>query len=80
MAKARVVLLFAAFALAAGAQRAAAQAWPNKPVKIVVPFVAGGSVDSLARVFAAKLQELLKTPVVIDNRGGAGGNVGATRS
>ena len=77
MAKARVVLLFAAFALAAGAQRAAAQAWPNKPVKIVVPFVAGGSVDSLARVFAAKLQELLKTPVVIDNRGGAGGNVGA---
>ena len=64
-------------ALTVSATAALAQAWPAKPVKIVVPFVAGGAVDSFARVFAAKLQDLLKTPVVIDNRGGAGGNVGA---
>jgi tripartite-type tricarboxylate transporter receptor subunit TctC len=60
-----------------GASRAFAQAWPAKPVKIVVPFVAGGAVDSFARVFAAKLGDLLGAAVVIDNRGGAGGNVGA---
>ncbi len=56
---------------------AMAQAWPSKPIRIVVPFPAGGSVDSLARVYAARMQEQLRQSVVIDNRGGAGGNLGA---
>ena len=72
-----VILSAAAAALVGDMGAARAQAWPSKPIKIVVPFPAGGSVDSLGRVFAAQLQERLKQPVVIDNRGGAGGNVGA---
>ncbi len=64
-------------ALGASISGAAAQAWPAKPIRIVIPFPPGGSVDSFGRVFAAKLQDLLKTPVVIENKGGAGGNVGA---
>lgn len=72
-----VILSAAAAALVGDMGVARAQAWPAKPIKIVVPFPAGGSVDSFGRVFAAQLQERLKQPVVIDNRGGAGGNVGA---
>jgi tripartite-type tricarboxylate transporter receptor subunit TctC len=73
----RLMAPFALIALMAGTAGAHAQAWPSKPIKIIVPFPPGGSVDSFGRVFAAKLQDQLKTPVVIDNRGGAGGNVGA---
>jgi tripartite-type tricarboxylate transporter receptor subunit TctC len=70
--------VFVASALfAAGCASALAQTWPSKPIKIIVPFPAGGSVDSMGRVLAARLQEQLKTSVIIDNRGGAGGNVGA---
>lgn len=61
----------------ATADRACAQAWPTKTIRIVVPFPAGGSVDALGRVFAARLQDQLKQSVIIDNRGGAGGNLGA---
>jgi tripartite-type tricarboxylate transporter receptor subunit TctC len=51
--------------------------WPNKPVRIVVPFSAGGSTDVVARMVGQKLSELWGQTVVIDNRAGAGGNVGA---
>jgi tripartite-type tricarboxylate transporter receptor subunit TctC len=63
-------------ALAANVGAARAQAWPNRPVHVVVPFAAGGGLDLTARVFADKLQQQLGQPVVIDNRAGAGGNVG----
>jgi tripartite-type tricarboxylate transporter receptor subunit TctC len=63
------------FALAAGS--ALPQSYPNKPVRIVVPFPAGGSVDTVARSVGQRLAEFLKQPVLVDNRGGAGGNVGA---
>jgi len=53
------------------------QAYPTKPVRIVVPFPAGGPVDQTARVLAAKMTGLLGQPVVIDNKGGAGGVLGA---
>jgi tripartite-type tricarboxylate transporter receptor subunit TctC len=55
----------------------AAPAFPERPVKIVVPFTAGGAVDVVARILAPKLSDLLGQPVIIENRGGAGGMVGA---
>src|ERR1700759_4166806 len=51
--------------------------WPQKPVRIVVPFPGGGSADALCRIVAAKLSGTWKQPVIVDNRPGAGGNVGA---
>ena len=54
-----------------------AQAWPEKPVRIIVPFGPGGSADTLGRLVAQKLSEHLKASFVVENRGGAGGAVGA---
>ena len=55
---------------------AMAQAWPNKSVRVVIPFPAGGSADTLARLLGQKLTERLGQPFVADNRPGAGGNIG----
>lgn len=57
-------------------QPAAAQAWPAKPVTIIVPFAAGGTTDILARLIGQKLADRLGQPFVVENRPGSGGNVG----
>ena len=69
------ILVAAAFAVSSFA--AHAQGWPQKPVKIVVPFGAGGTTDVVARLLAQKLSEAWGQAVVIENRVGAGGNIGA---
>ncbi|MBI3533797.1 MAG: tripartite tricarboxylate transporter substrate binding protein [Burkholderiales bacterium] len=69
--------LLAALVATAGVLPAAhAQSWPSKPIKVVVNFPAGGAADQIARAVAQPLQEALGQPVVIDNRGGSGGNIG----
>jgi len=67
------------FAIAAVAVSAAAQAqtYPNKPIRIIVPYAAGGTSDILARQIGPKLTETWGQPVVIENKAGANGNVGA---
>lgn len=68
-------LLFA-FAMLVAGKQVQAQDYPARAVKIVVTFPAGGSADITARVFADKLSELWKQPVIIENRPGAGGSIG----
>jgi tripartite-type tricarboxylate transporter receptor subunit TctC len=55
---------------------AGAQSWPNRPVKLIVPFPPGGGSDAVGRVIAQRLSERLGQQVVVDNRGGAGGSMG----
>jgi tripartite-type tricarboxylate transporter receptor subunit TctC len=70
------LLLIVMLSLAALAP-AHAQNWPTKPVRIVVPFPAGGTTDIVARSLGAELQKTWQQPVVIENRAGAAGNIGA---
>ena len=67
----------AALTLALAAGTAFAQAYPGKPIRIVVPFAAGGTSDILARAIGPKMTETWNQPIVVENKTGANGNVGA---
>jgi len=72
----RLLRSFGALVLAVASLGAPA-AWPDKPLKIVVPFSAGGSTDTVARIVAEKLSGLLGQSVIVDNKAGAGGAIGS---
>jgi tripartite-type tricarboxylate transporter receptor subunit TctC len=73
MSIARLLLVLLLLASPAVAQTA----WPQKQVRVIVPFPAGGSADTLCRIVSEKLSSAWNQPVIVDNRAGAGGNVGA---
>lgn len=74
-----LIRLAGAAAVAAGllaAGPASAQAYPDKPIRFIVPWPAGGATDQVARILSLPLSQALGVPVVVDNRAGAGGNIG----
>ncbi|MFN0160147.1 MAG: Bug family tripartite tricarboxylate transporter substrate binding protein [Burkholderiales bacterium] len=73
----RLVIAVCALALAMLAASSHAQPYPNKPIRLVVPFPPGGATDAWARIVQVRLGEALGTSILIDNRGGAGGMIGA---
>ena len=72
----QALLLFLAGCLALSAFAAAAQDWPNKPIRIVVPFPSGGTTDTAVRPLADRLSQQLGVSVVVDNKPGAAGRIG----
>jgi tripartite-type tricarboxylate transporter receptor subunit TctC len=73
--RALFAVMLAICALGAAAQ-SSVQAYPSKPIKFVVPFAPGGGTDLVARIIGAKMSESMGQPVVVENRGGAGGQIG----
>jgi tripartite-type tricarboxylate transporter receptor subunit TctC len=76
----RHALAAAALALASLALPAAASTWPERPVKLIVPYPPGGITDIVGRAVAERMSETLRQPVVVDNRAGAGGTIGASEA
>jgi tripartite-type tricarboxylate transporter receptor subunit TctC len=72
----RTALLLCALGLAATGGKALAQDFPSKPIRFIVPYTPGGGADRTARLLAQHLAALLGQPVVVENRGGASGNIG----
>ena len=75
--RSRGLTLIAALLAVCASSSALAQAWPQRPIKVVIPFPPGGPTDLVMRTATEKIQTILKQPVVIENQPGAGGNIGA---
>jgi len=75
--RAKSLTFVAALLAVCASSSALAQAWPQRPIKVVIPFPPGGPTDLVMRTAAEKIQIILKQPVVIENQPGAGGNIGA---
>jgi tripartite-type tricarboxylate transporter receptor subunit TctC len=71
------LLAAALLSLVALTSSAFSQEWPTRPIRFVVPFPAGGATDALTRLLCERLTAELETPCIVENRGGAGGNIGA---
>lgn len=76
--KRRTLFSLTAAGLAAPSVLQAQASWPDRPLRLIVPFPPGGSVDTIARLFQPKLADILGKNIVIDNRGGASGSIGGT--
>jgi tripartite-type tricarboxylate transporter receptor subunit TctC len=72
----KTLCLLVSAVIAGSASLAHAQAWPSKPIRLIVNFGVGGAPDVVARLYAPRLSEALGQPVVVENRAGAGGNIG----
>lgn len=73
----KVVALFGLMLIIGFGSVAQAQSWPTKPIKLIIPFAAGGTTDILGRILAQQMTIVLGESVIVENRGGAGGNIGA---
>jgi tripartite-type tricarboxylate transporter receptor subunit TctC len=73
----KLVVLLGTLAIAAIPVAACAQAYPTKPIRLIVPFAPGGNLDAAGRLIAEGLKGPLGQPIVVENKGGAGGNIGA---
>src|SRR5262245_65965912 len=72
-------IVAAAIAFAAAIAPVQGQTWPTRPITLVVPYAAGGPVDTVARIVSARVSEILGQQIIIENIGGAGGMTGASR-
>ena len=77
MRKLVVAIVLSFFAGIAGIAGARAQSYPSRPITIVVALPAGGGVDTMARILAQKMTDIVKQPVLVEHKPGAGGNVGS---
>ncbi len=76
----RIDFVLAVLGIAAAPGFAVAQAWPTKPVRVIVTFAPGGSSDVVARLISGPLQQKLGQTVIVDNKPGAGGTIGAAEA